>query len=141
MQAQAQIEKGTLLGEGKGKFTSYVIKEVTPLGYKFEYNSVGQFVGIFNASFSHTNNVYWKNDFTTMEWESKGFMSTTDGDIILLFSRGKGSATGPGTAKAEGEGVFVTQSPKLSWLNNKKCRIEVTGSRLAGEEYGKFFAL
>jgi hypothetical protein len=49
--------------------------------------------------------------------------------------------TGPGTSMAEGEVIFMTQSPKLSYLNNKKWRVEVTGNGATGEEQAKFFAL
>lgn len=135
-----EIEKGALLGEFEGKFQTDTLKEVTPLGHKFEYYAVGHFAGIFDANASHTNNVFVKDD-GTVEWESKGFLSTTDGEQILEVSRGTGRLTGPGTSRAEGEGVFMTRYPKLSWLNNKKFRLEITASFLTGEEKAKIFAL
>jgi hypothetical protein len=79
---QAQIEKGMLLGEVKAKFIANTIKEITPFGARFEYNAVGQFAGVFTANLSHTNNVFLKND-GTMDWESKGFLSMIDGNLIL----------------------------------------------------------
>ena len=139
---EKQIEKGALLLQWKGKSQTVQIKEVTPLGVKFDYYVVGQFAGIFNANGSHTNNIFSKYD-GTMDWESKGVMTTTDADIILLLSRGTGKdvPNSRGNVTAEGEGVFVTPSPRFSWLNNKKCRLEIAGSSLTGEEQAKIIAL
>ncbi len=139
MQVQ-QIEKGMLLGELTAKLVSNTIREITPVGLRFEYNSTGQFAGVFNAHMTHTNNVFLRDD-GTMDWESKGFWHTPDGDHILSISHGTGKTTGPVTSTAEGEIIFTTRSLKLSWLNNKKFRVEVTGSLLTGEENAKFFAL
>jgi PPE-repeat protein len=140
MQAAEQIQKGMLLGELNAKFTANAIKEITPIGLRFEYNSTGPFAGVFNAHMTHTNNVFLRDD-GTMDWESKGFWHTPEGDHILSISHGTGKETGPNTSKAEGEIVFTTRSPKLSWLNNKKFRVEVTGSLLTAEEHVKIFAL
>ncbi|HZW57339.1 MAG TPA: hypothetical protein VFF30_13705 [Nitrososphaerales archaeon] len=60
--------------------------------------------------------------------------------MILEVSHGTAKGTGR-TVTGEGEGVFVTQSPKFSWLNNKRFRREIMGSNLTDEEHVKLFAL
>ncbi len=62
-------------------------------------------------------------------------------EIVLGISHGTGKVTGPSTGIGEGEFSFVTQSPKLSWLNNRKWRVEVTTNNLTREDHVKFFAL
>jgi hypothetical protein len=49
--------------------------------------------------------------------------------------------SGPTTSIGEGEVLFMTQSPKLSWLNNKKFRGEITGDMATSENRAKFFVL
>lgn len=140
MQAQ-QIEKGTLLGELKVKATSQTIKEVTPLGVKSEVNEVGQFAGIYNANHSGTSSMYLKTD-GTYDWETKSMEMTNEGDIVVSTSHGTGKITGPKLGTGEGEGILMTQSPKLSKLNNRKIRVELTTDPSTGEARGaKIFAL
>jgi len=140
MQAQEQIEKGTLLGEDRVKATPMTIKEVTPFGIRIEYNNVGEFKGVYNANVNDTVTGFLKND-GTIDWEVKGLQYTKEGDLVIFTGHGTGKVTGPTTNKGEAEIVFVTQSPKLSWLNNRKWRVDVTGDMATGESLGKFFAV
>jgi hypothetical protein len=137
---QAQIEKGMLLGEIREKIAPTTIKEITPFGIRFEYNAVGVFTGLYSANVNDTCTMFMKND-GTFDGEVKGLQYTKEGDFIVVTAHGNGKMTGPTTSKAEGEVVFMTQSPKLSWLNNKKFRFESIGDIATGESYGKFFAL
>jgi hypothetical protein len=137
---QAQIEKGTLLGEMRTKATPITIKEITPFGVRVEYNDTGQFAGTYSANVNHTYTVFLKND-GTFDWEAKDLQFTKEGDFIVAIGHGTGKMSGPTTSKAEGEGIYMTQSPKLSWLNNKKWRVECTSDMATSEIYGKFFAL
>jgi hypothetical protein len=137
---QAQIEKGMLLGETRAKAAPLTIKEITPFGIRAEYNDVGQFSGVFTANTNDTVTGFLKNDGTS-DWEVKGLWSTKEGDIIVANAHGTGKMTGPNTSFNEGEVLFMTQSPKLSYLNNKKWRVEVTGDMATGESHAKFFAL
>ncbi len=141
MQAQKKIEKGSLLGEAHYKDTSRTIKEVTPFGIELEANQAGEFTGgTYNAVHNSTTRAIMKND-GTYEWESRGLQSTTEGDIIVGNGHGTGRMTGPKSTSDEGEVVFMTQSPRLSWLNNKKFRIETEGDMSTGEYHSKFTAL
>lgn len=137
---QAQIQKGTLLGEQHTKSAPATIKEITPFGIRVEYNETGQLAGTYTANVNDTITTFIKND-GTFDWEVKGLQYTKEGDIIVVTGHGTGRMSGPASSAGEGEVIFVTQSPKLSWLNNKKCRVEVTGDRATGESHGKFFAL
>ena len=139
MQTQ-QIEKGTLLGETRAKGAPMTIKDITPFGIRVEYNDFGQFSGSFTANINDTIVGFMKND-GTFDLEVKGLWSTKEGDFVVLNCRAAGKMTGPSTSFSEGEAFLMTQSPKLSWLNNRKCRIEVTGDMATGESHGKLFAL
>jgi len=140
MQTQAQIEKGALLGEVQVKNTPFTIREITPFGIRMEYNDVGLFTGVYTANVNDTWTGFLKNDGAS-DWEGKGLWYTKEGDFIIVTAHGTGRMTGPTTSKSEGEIIFMTQSPKLSWLNNKKCKVEATGDVTTGESHGKIFAL
>lgn len=137
---QAQIEKETLLGEWRAKAAPLTVKEITPFGIKVEYNDVGQFSGVFTTTSYDTCAFFLKND-GTFDVEVKGLWATKEGDFIVVTAHGNGRMSGPTTSKADGEFIFMTQSPKLSWLNNKKYRAEITGDIATGESVGKFFSL
>ena len=137
---QAQIEKGTLLGESRAKAAPITIKEITPFGIRAEYNDVGQFAGVFTANINDTLTAFLKND-GTFDFEVKGLWTTKEGDFIVINALGTGKMTGPSTSFAEGEVLFMTQSPRLSYVNNKKYRAEVTADMATGESHAKFFAL
>jgi hypothetical protein len=138
---QAQIEKGTLLSEYHEKATTETIKEITPYGVRLEVNTRGDVAGPSYTGHSvHTISEFLKTD-GTVDWESKGLETTTEGGIVIAMFHGTLRMTGPNTYKSEGEGIYTTQSPKLSWLNNKKCRVEGTADALTGEFYAKVFAL
>jgi hypothetical protein len=136
----AQMEKGTLLGETRAKATPMTIKEITPFGIRAEYNDVGEFAGVFNANINDTVTGFLKND-GTFDWEVKALWTTKEGDFIVGNAYGTGKMTGPSTSFGEGEVLFMTGSPRLSYLNNKKYRAEVTSDNATGESHAKFFAL
>jgi len=48
--------------------------------------------------------------------------------------------SGPTTGNWEGELHFMTQSPKLSWLNNSTGWAEGQGNMATGESHGKIYA-
>ncbi len=138
---QVQIEKGALLNEAHLKVTTETIKEITPFGIRLEANYAGEHVGpsFYSRSVS-TVSAFLKTD-GTYDWESKAVDTTKEGDIIVGTFHGTGRMTGPNTGKYEGEAIYTTQSPRLSWLNNTKCRLEGTGDMATGEDHVKIFAL
>ena len=132
MQTQTQ-QTGQLLGEIRGKIVSRSIKDITPLGVRLELINEAQFVGAkYTAAHLETVNMFQSID-GTLQWESKGLESTVDGDMAVFNGRGTGKVVAPAGVKAEGEWVYMSKSPKLSWLNGTKSRIEVTANMTLGE--------
>jgi hypothetical protein len=131
---QTQVQKtGELLGEIRGKTVSRTIKDITPLGVRLELNNEGKFAGgKYLANHIETVSVFQNLD-GSMQWEEKGLETTTEGDTVVITARGTGKATGPATLWAEGEVVYMTQSPRLAWLNTTKGRVEVTANNQTGE--------
>lgn len=139
MQAQTQISKGELLFEIQGKTISRTVKEISPHGVRLQMNNEGQVTGKFNGGEINTINVFLKADGTN-EWEAKGIQNSRDGDMIVVSSRGTGRISGPNTGSWQGEAIFMTQSPKLAWLNNTKGWVEGSGDMAQGTYKGKVYA-
>jgi len=139
MQAQTQMSKGELLYEIQGKTVSRTVKEITPHGVKMQMNDEGQSTGKFTAGQVNTVDVFMKTD-GTQDWESKGIQTTREGDFIAVSGRGTGRMTNPTTGTWQGELVFMTQSPKLAWLNNTKGWVEGSGDMAQGTYRGKVYA-
>lgn len=121
---------GELLGEVRAKVTSQTIKELTPLGVKIEFNGEGQFAGgKLNSRHLETTSMFQKPD-GTFEWEAKAMEATMDGEMAVFNGKGTGKSTGPSTIWGEGDGIYMTRSPGLAWLNGLRVRVEVTGDRV-----------
>lgn len=118
---------------------SQTIKEITPHGVRMEINDQGQVTGKFNGNSLNTVNVFLKPDGTN-EWEGKGIQTSRDGDMVVISSRGTGHMSSPTTGMWQGEAFFMTQSPKLAWLNNTKGWIEGSGDMVQGTYKGKVYA-
>jgi len=139
MQAQTQMAKGELLLEVQGKIVGRTVKEITPHGVRLQMNLEGQATGKYNASVINTINVFLKTDGTN-EWENKVIHNTREGDFVVASGRGTGRMAGPGTGTSQGDVAFMTQSPKLSWLNNTKGWVESTMDMAAGTFHAKVYA-
>src|SRR5579864_4873266 len=115
MQTQTQKQTGELLGEIRGHIVSRSIKDITPSGVRFELINEAQFVGgKYTATHLETVNMFQKID-GTLTWESKAVETTAEGDFAAINGRGNGKLTGPTTLWAEGEFVYMSESPKLAW--------------------------
>jgi hypothetical protein len=137
---QSQNTKKELLGEARAKIVSQTIKELTPFGVKIETNGEGSLTGPhLNAKLIETINIFQKTD-GTFEWEDKAIIATIEGETIITAGRGTGKATGPATFLGEGEGLLMTQSPRLASMNGKRVRTEVSGDRVTGEYHVKLWA-
>ncbi len=132
--------KGELLWELHGKQVTTTVKEISPSGVTLEYNSQDQVKGKINADGVSTVTVWLKTDGTS-EWQTKGIGTTKEGDFIAGWGKGTGKNTGPTTATWEGEVHFMSQSPKLSWLNNVTGWVEGSGDTATGESHSKVFQL
>ncbi len=140
MESQSEKMKGELIAEFRGKSTTTTIKEISPSGVKIEINDTGQVTGRYNAAHMETVSVSIKTD-GSQEWHTKAIQSTPEGDLIVITGGGKGKPTGPNTSAWDGEIHFMTQSPRLSWLNNTKGWVEGSGNNITGEFHGKAYAL
>ncbi|HET7404531.1 MAG TPA: hypothetical protein VFJ63_00270 [Candidatus Bathyarchaeia archaeon] len=139
MQAQTMTQKGELLYEVKSKNIVTTIKDIGQNGIQLEMNDRGEVSGKFHGSHMDTVNVNVKTDGTN-EWQVKSIMNTKDGDMVVVWGGGKGSMSSPQTGKWEGELHFMTQSPKLSWMNNTTGWVEGQGNMANGESSAKIYA-
>ena len=130
--------KGDLLLENTGKMVSTSVRDISPTGIKLEINSQDQSKGKYKANGVSTTTVWMKTDGTS-EWDTKGIQTTSEGELIAAWGKGTGKSTGPTTQSWEGETHFMTQSKKLSWLNNVKGWAEGEGNQATGESHGKIF--
>ncbi len=139
MQAQTQMAKGELLYEIQGKTLSRTVKEITPHGVKLQMNDEGQSTGKISAGQINTVDLFMKTDGTS-EWESKAVQRTNDGDMVVVSGRGTGRSASPNTGTWQGELAFMTQSPKLAWLNNTKGWVEGSAVMDQGTYTAKVYA-
>jgi hypothetical protein len=139
MQAQTQMAKGELLYEIQGKTLSRTVKEITPHGVKLQMNDEGSSTGKLSAAQINTVDVFMKTD-GSQDWESKALLNTRDGDMVVVSGRGTGRMANPTTGTWQGELAFMTQSPKLAYLNNTKGWIEGSGDMAKGTYQGKVYA-
>lgn len=114
--------------EIKEKTDVVIIKEFRPDGATIEYNSSGEVKGEkYHATHVETTDVKMNIDGTN-EWESRAMEMTKEGDVVMV----QGKGTGQGNTFS-GEATYMTNSPRLSWLNNMKARIEGT-TDISGNE-------
>ena len=137
MQAQT-IQKGELLYELKAKNVNVTIKDISPSGIQLEMNDRGEFSGKLHGSHMDTVNVNLKTDGTN-EWQLKSIMNTKDGDMVVVTGGGNGQMANPQTGTWSGELHFMTQSPKLAYLNNTVGWVEGQGNMATGESHGKVY--
>ena len=110
--------KGELISEFKGKTHSWTIKEVGKNGVTMEMNDMGEITGKYNANFMETNAIHIKSD-GTITWEGRGIHNSGP-DMIVVTGKGTARNPTPTTTTWEGELTYMTQAPKLAWLNNTK---------------------
>jgi hypothetical protein len=55
----------------------------------------------------------------TNEWEIRAMEITKEGDVVMVSGKGTGQQN-----NFIGELTYMTNSPRLSWLNNIKARVE-----------------
>ena len=112
------MEKKDMM-EIKEKTDAVIIKEFNPDGAVVEYNSSGEVKGNrFHANHMETVDVTMKMDGSN-EWESRAIEMTKEGDVVMITGKGTGRQN-----TFTGEYMYMTNSPRLSWLNNTKARVE-----------------
>ena len=122
-----KMEKREPLMEVKEKNTAIIIKEFTKDGVIFQVNSIGEAKGRdYHASHIETSDNVLKMD-GTMDWEARGMDTTKEGDVVLITGKGTGRPEKPMEMSVKGELIFMTNSPRLSWLNNTRASVEGDG--------------
>ncbi|MGD0643705.1 MAG: hypothetical protein ABSA75_02240 [Candidatus Bathyarchaeia archaeon] len=117
------MEKKELLGELKEKTQATIIKEFAADGAMIQYNAMGEFKGKFHAIHNETVDVKVKMDGTN-EWEVRAIEMTKEGDVIMISGKGTGKQEKAMEGSFKGEVTYMTNSPRLSWLNNTKGWVE-----------------
>lgn len=135
---QAQTTKGELLYEVKSKNSTTTIKDIGPNGLQLEMNDHGEFSGKLHGGHIDTVTVNMKTDGTN-DWSVKSIMNTKEGDMVVVWGGGKGRMAGPQTGTWEGELHFMTQSPKLAYLNKATGWVEGQGDMAKQESSAKVY--
>lgn len=121
------MEKKDMM-EIKEKTNAVIIKEFNPDGAMVEYNASGEIKGEkYRANHVETTDVKMKMDGTN-EWESKAMEMTKEGDVVMITGKGTGQGN-----NFSGEVTMMTNSPRLSWMNNTKARVEGTSDMKTNE--------
>jgi len=117
------MEKKEMMGEIKEKTQSTIIKEFSADVAMIQYNSMGEFKGKYHATHMETVDAKIKMDGTN-EWEVRAMEMTKEGDVIMIWGKGTGKQEKAMEGSFKGEVTFMTNSPRLSWLNNTKGWVE-----------------
>jgi hypothetical protein len=126
------MEKKELLGEIKEKTQSIIIKEFGGDGALVQYNSVGDMKGKIHANHIETVDSKLKVD-GSLEWEVRAMQMTKEGDVLMISGKGTGRITKPMEGNFSGEATYMTNSSRLSWLNNSKVWVEGMNDLKNGE--------
>jgi hypothetical protein len=121
------MEKKDMIAEIKERANAVIIKEFNPDGAMIEYNSSGVVKGKYHANHLETADVKMKMD-GTHEWEIRAMEMTKEGDVVMITGKGTGQQN-----NFTGEFTYMTNSPRLSWLNNTKARVEGTTDMKSNE--------
>jgi len=135
---QSQMTKGELLYELKTKNNTTTIKDIGPNGIQLEMNDTGEVHGKLHGGIMDTVSLNLKTDGSN-EWQVKSILNTKDGDMVVVWGGGKGQMSGPSTGTWSGELHFMTQSPKLSYLNNTTGWVEGQGNMATHESSAKVY--
>jgi len=117
------MEKKEMIGEIKEKTSVAIIKEFVADGAIIQYNSVGEFKGKYHASHIETVDVKLKMDGTN-EWDVRAMEMTKEGDVVMITGKGIGKQENAMEGSFKGEVTYMTNSPRLGWLNNTKAWVE-----------------
>jgi PKD repeat protein len=138
MESQHADGHEELLLELRSKNTTRSIKDFSAEGISLESNLEGEAKGVYNATFYATITMLVKPD-RTINYEARQIHTTSDGDTVLVYYKGKSIIESPTQNKFVGETTFQTGSKKLAWLNGVKARHEGEYDPVAGENDFQIF--
>jgi hypothetical protein len=90
-----------LLLELTSKNTTRSIKDFSPEGIRLESNLEGDAKGVYDATFYATITMLVKPD-RTIDYEVRQIHTTSDGDTVLVYYKGKSIIEGPTRNKVRG---------------------------------------
>ena len=121
------------------KQLTVTIKEFNADGAMVQYNSMGEVKGKYHGNHLETVDVKLKMDGTN-EWEAKAMEMTKEGDVVMATGSGTGRQESAMEGSFQGEVTYMTNSPRLSWLNNTKGWIEGKTDQKNGEATIRVYA-
>ncbi len=133
------MEKRDEIVEIKEKTGALIIKDFSQDGVMMQNNSMGEAKGKYHANHIETADVKMKMD-GTMEWEVRAMETTKEGDVVMITGAGTGRQEKALQANFKGEIVYMTNSPRLNWLNNQKGYVEGVLDQKNGESAMKIYA-
>ena len=134
------MENCDFLVDLKTKANTVTIEDFSKDGVKMQVNLSGKINGKYQANHVETSEDVMKMD-GTMEWESRAVETTDEGDVIYVNGNGVGEQLEGTEMSIKGELLYLTNSPRLSWLNNSKAYIEGVTDTRKGEAEFKIYAL
>jgi hypothetical protein len=117
------MEKREPIAEIKEKVDALIIKDFNQDTASLQYNSSGEVKGRYHAVHSETSEVNLKAD-GTMDWQVHALEATKEGDNIMITGNGTGMQEPGLTGTFKGEIVYMTNSSRLSWINNLRADVE-----------------
>ena len=133
------MEKENMIADIKEKVAVIIIKEFNKDGAMMQYNSSGEVKGKYHGSHVETVDVNLKMDGSNT-WEAKAMETTKEGDVVMIIGKGTGKQLSAMTGSFEGEVTYMTNAPRLSWLNNTKGWVEGMMDQKNGEATMKVYA-
>jgi hypothetical protein len=139
MESKPAETKEELLLELKAKNTTRTVNNFSPEGISLEDNFEGESTGVYKATHYGTITVLIRPDGTN-EYEVRQIDTTTDGDTILLYFKGKSVRETPTHNMFVGANTFQTASKSLAWLNGLEARHEGEYNPVTGIETLRVYA-
>jgi DnaJ-class molecular chaperone len=133
------MEKRDVLVEIKEKADAIIIKEFNKDGAMVQYNSTGEVKGKYHANHIETVDVKLNMDGTN-EWEVRAMETTKEGDVVMISGKGTGRQENAMEGSFKGEVTYMTNSSRLSWLNNTKAWVEGMTDQKNNESNMKIYA-
>ena len=133
------MEKRDVLVEIKEKADAIIIKEFNKDGAMVQYNSTGEVKGKYHANHIETVDVKLNMDGTN-EWEVRAMETTKEGDVVMISGKGTGRQENAMEGSFKGEITYMTNSSRLSWLNNTKAWVEGITDQKNNESNMKIYA-
>jgi len=118
------MEKREPIAELKEKIDAIIIKDFNKDSANLQYNSTGEVKGRYHAIHAETVDINLRTD-GTLDWEVRAAETTKEGDNIMISGNGTGLQESDMTSSIRGQVVCMTNSSRISWLNN--LRVDVDG--------------